>query len=95
MVGESEAAGLGPLTATSLNHSDDPPARTRDDAAKLCGEGAGEPLLLETELDAGGEAPSTVVDLTGARPAVLRGGRLALEPAAWLAERGLASGEGR
>jgi L-threonylcarbamoyladenylate synthase len=94
LVADAEAAGAGPLTATSLNRSGEPPARTRDDAAKLCGPGAGEPLLLATELDAGGEAPSTVVDLTGERPVVLRGGGLALEPAAWLAERGLACAEG-
>ncbi len=94
LVGDAERAGTGPLTATSLNRSGDLPARTRDEAAKLCGVGAAAPLLLETEIEAGGEAPSTVVDLTGRRPSVLRKGDLALEPAAWLTERGLLAGDG-
>ncbi len=90
---EAESVGAGPLTATSLNRSGDRPARTRDEAARLCGRGASAPLLLETELEAGGQTPSTVVDLTGRRPSVLRDGGLDLEPSAWLAQRGLASGE--
>ncbi len=88
---EAEAAGAGPLTATSLNRSGDPPARSRAEAAKLCGEDPAGPLLLETDVDAGGEAPSMVVDLTGRRPLVLRDGGLLLEPTSWLAERGLAN----
>jgi L-threonylcarbamoyladenylate synthase len=84
-------AGIGPLTATSLNQSGAPPARTRAEAAKLCdGVGRGcAPLLLESEVDAGGELPSTVVDLTKRLPAVLRRGGLDLEPLSWLAQRGL------
>jgi L-threonylcarbamoyladenylate synthase len=92
---EAEAAGAGPLTATSLNRSGDPPARSRDEAARLCGGDVADPLLLETDVDAGGEAPSTVVDLTGRRPVVLRDGGLSPEPTSWLAGRGLANGNGQ
>ena len=91
LVRQAEEAAAGPLTATSLNRSGDPPARTREQAAILCGEGAGEPLLLQGEVDAGGGAPSTVIDLTGRRPLVLREGGLALEPSRWLRERGFAT----
>jgi L-threonylcarbamoyladenylate synthase len=73
-------AGVGPLTATSLNRSGAPAARTRDDARALCGgDGPEAPLLLAIG-EAGGGAPSTVLDLTGERPAVLRWGAVP-EPA--------------
>lgn len=66
-------ARVGPLTATSLNRSGAAPARTRVEALAVCGlEG---PQLVEGE-DAGAEAPSTVVDVCGARPEVLRWGAL-------------------
>jgi L-threonylcarbamoyladenylate synthase len=70
-------AGLGPLTATSLNHSGAPPARTRAEAAALCGAGPESPALLEVAgPDAGGGEPSTVVDVTGPAPRVLRQGAI-------------------
>ena len=94
LVCQAESAGAGPLTATSLNRAGAAPARTRPEAARLCGEGATGPLLLAANTDAGGESPSSVVDLTGEQPEVLRGGALDLELRKWLAERGLASGEG-
>jgi L-threonylcarbamoyladenylate synthase len=67
--------GLGPVTATSLNRSGGPAAAARDAAAALCGDGLGEPWLL----DVPGAAPpdgvaSTVVDATGKEPVVLREG---------------------
>lgn len=66
-------AGLGPLTATSLNRSGEPAAATRAAARALCaGDG---PWLLDLPGAAepqGGE--SSVVDATGERPRVLREG---------------------
>ena len=71
------AAGIGPITATSLNRHGDPPARTRAEAAHACADGDDAPLLFVGDgLDAGGGRPSTVVDLTGAKPIVLRWGAL-------------------
>ena len=71
-----ERAGTGPLTATSCNASGAPPARTRDAARRVC---SGDPhvRVLAEGAEAGGEAPSTVVDVTGPRPRVLRWGALA------------------
>jgi L-threonylcarbamoyladenylate synthase len=66
-------AGVGPVTATSLNHSGDPAARRLADASALCA-GAGAPALLDAGTDASGAPESTVVDLTGAEPVVLRWG---------------------
>jgi L-threonylcarbamoyladenylate synthase len=70
------AAGVGPITATSLNRHGEPPPRTRAEAALACSRGDGAPPLLFTGdgLDAGGGRPSTVVDLTGSKPEVLRWG---------------------
>jgi L-threonylcarbamoyladenylate synthase len=94
LVREAERAGVGPLTATSLNRSGEPPARTREQAIARSGSGAGAPWVLQSLRDADGDAPSTVLDLTCEHPTVLRDGGLCLEPSSWLAERGLASGEG-
>jgi tRNA threonylcarbamoyl adenosine modification protein (Sua5/YciO/YrdC/YwlC family) len=69
-------AGCGPVTATSLNRSGEPPARTRAEAAGLC-RGQGAPRLFGGSWpDAGGAAPSSVVDCTGAALRVLREGAL-------------------
>jgi len=65
-----ERAGAGPPTATSCNRSGDPAADSRDAARAVCGDRV--PLLSGAE--AGGGAPSTVVDFSGARPTVLRWG---------------------
>jgi L-threonylcarbamoyladenylate synthase len=68
--------GVGPITATSLNRHGEPSARTRADAEGLCA-GAEAPRLLDVEgAEAGGDAESTVVDLCGAQPAVLRWGAI-------------------
>jgi L-threonylcarbamoyladenylate synthase len=66
-------AGLAPITATSLNRSGEPPARTRAEAEALCA-GEGEPplVLAADGPDAGGLAPSAVIDVTGPEPVVLR-----------------------
>ena len=73
-----EAAGVGPITATSLNRHGDPPARNRGEASQACSQDDDErPLLFAGDgLDAGGGRPSTVVDLTGTKPDVLRWGAL-------------------
>ncbi len=73
-------AGVGPLTATSLNRQGEPPARTRDEASALC-RGAAAPRCLDAPADArpsrDAGAPSTVLDCTGAQPVVLRVGAIA------------------
>ena len=75
-----ETEGLGPVTATSLNRSGDPAARTALDARIVCTRarsGSVSPTLLPIEgAEAGGELESTVLDLTGERPRVLRWGAL-------------------
>jgi tRNA threonylcarbamoyl adenosine modification protein (Sua5/YciO/YrdC/YwlC family) len=68
--------GVGPITATSLNRSGEPPARSIAEARALCdGDDAELPRLIAVEgAEAGGDAPSTVVDATGEVPRVLRWG---------------------
>jgi tRNA threonylcarbamoyl adenosine modification protein (Sua5/YciO/YrdC/YwlC family) len=68
--------GVGPITATSLNRHGEPPARTRAEAERLCA-GEEDPRLLQVDgAEAGGDATSTVVDLCGAQPEVLRWGAI-------------------
>jgi tRNA threonylcarbamoyl adenosine modification protein (Sua5/YciO/YrdC/YwlC family) len=69
------ARGLGALTATSLNRSGETPARTRGEAAALCRED-GPRLLAGSWPDAEGGAPSSVIDLSGAAPRLLREGAI-------------------
>lgn len=81
-----EARGLGPLTSTSLNRTGEPPARDFAAARALVtdSDDLDLPLLLGSPaLDAGDEAPSTVVDCTSAQPRILREGAI---PAAELEE---------
>lgn len=74
-------AGVGPITATSLNRGGEPPAATSAEARKLC------EVLREREeipvyhdgYEAGGEAPSTVLDLSGPSPRLLRAGSVRVE----------------
>jgi L-threonylcarbamoyladenylate synthase len=73
------AAGVGAVTATSLNRSGGAPARTRLEAAALCQEETGPRLLEGAWPDAGGGPPSSVVDLSGAAPEVLREGAIPAE----------------
>ncbi len=81
-------AGVGPITATSLNHSGAEPAHTHDEASALCGDGLETPRLLGVEhAESGGADASTVVDVTGDPPRVLRWGAVnaaALE--SWLGD---------
>jgi L-threonylcarbamoyladenylate synthase len=75
---------VGPITATSLNRHGAPAARTRGEAESACGQEPDQPRLLDVQgAEAGGDSASTVVDLCGARPVVLRWGAIAadaLEP---------------
>ena len=72
-------AGLGPLTSTSMNRSGERPARDLAAAYALLqtsemGDPSGPVLVSDSCHDAGGEAPSSVVDCTGETPRVLRAG---------------------
>lgn len=86
------AAGIGPLTATSLNRSGEPPVRDARAAAALCAQHPG-PLLVAPATGpvscgaTSDRAPSTVVDCSDGACAVLREGAVtaaaiarALEP---------------
>ena len=68
-----------PLTATSANPSNQPPVRTADEALSPFGTG------LDLVLDGGptpGGRPSTIVDLNGPTPRLIRRGPIALEDVA-------------
>lgn len=65
--------GLGPLTATSLNRSGDAPARDIAEAMRVA---AADPAIFVVRGEAGGAAPSTVVDVTGEALVVLREGAI-------------------
>lgn len=67
--------GIGPPTATSLNRSGEPAARTRAEAERCCGAGPGAPLPV-AGADAGGAPESSVVDVTGPAPRLLREGAI-------------------
>ena len=70
--------GVGPITATSLNRSGAPAARTVCEARAACGSDSEGPRLLAVEgAEAGGEDESTVIDTTGPDPRVLRWGAIA------------------
>lgn len=66
----------GPMAVSSANRTGFPPATTMEDARKQLGED------VEVYLDGGPTADSvasTIVDVTGARPRVLRLGHISLE----------------
>jgi tRNA threonylcarbamoyl adenosine modification protein (Sua5/YciO/YrdC/YwlC family) len=69
--------GIGPLTATSLNRSGEAPAQTRAEAVRYCDGRPGSPILIEApDAEPGGGAPSSVLDLTGPEPRMLREGAI-------------------
>lgn len=68
----ARSRGVGPVTATSLNASGAQGCSTRAEAEGL----AATALALVSGSDAGGTAPSTVVDATGPRPRILRDGAI-------------------
>ena len=71
-VARALAAGLGgPITSTSANRSGEPPTALPDVVAKTLG------ALIDTLIDTGpapGGPPSTIVDVTGDAPVLLRAG---------------------
>ena len=72
---------MGPLTATSLNRSGQPAANTCAEAEKLCqalGAQGGIPVY-HGGYEAGGEVASTVLDLSGPLPRLLRAGPVRVE----------------
>jgi len=75
----TQARGLGPVTATSLNKAGDPPAANLEAARLLCATPSAPWLLDPGADDASGQAPSSVLDLSGGRPRLLRTGAIALE----------------
>jgi len=79
--------GVGALTATSLNRHGEPPARSRDEAQRLCGDGDAPRLLAVEGAEAGGDAASTVVDATVEPPRVLRWGAIVRDDLEPLLER--------
>ncbi len=90
-----ETQGVGPMTATSLNPSGAPPARTRAEARLYCSRGdPGAPLphlLGVPGAEAGGDRESTVLDVATRPARVLRWGAIERdELLPVLAEQGLA-----
>ncbi len=71
----TRAAGF-PLTATSANLSRSPPARTADQVEATLGFGID--LLIDGG-QARGESPSTIVDLSGPVPRLLRNGAVSFQ----------------
>ena len=70
--------GVGPITATSLNRSGQPAARSASEAAELCGDRPEVPQRIELEgAESGGDVESTVIDTTQDPPRVLRWGAVA------------------
>ncbi|MAI80299.1 MAG: hypothetical protein CL917_15225 [Deltaproteobacteria bacterium] len=73
-------AGLGLLTATSLNRSGDPPAESESEARRLCERDETGPYVPSvSEFVSEGGTPSTVLDLSGSRPKILRVGAISAE----------------
>ena len=72
--------GLGPLTATSLNKSGEAPACSAPAAHAFCDAGPDAPRVVEAgDVSGGDDAPSTVIDLCGEAPIVVRWGALPRE----------------
>jgi L-threonylcarbamoyladenylate synthase len=69
----------GPLAATSANLSGSQPLKSRAELTRAFGELVEVYLVLPPSARAPAGVPSTVVDLTGERPAVLREGALGLD----------------
>lgn len=65
-----------PLTGTSANPTGTPAARTADEVRALLG--AKVDFVIDGGARPGGQ-PSTVLDLTGAVPSILRSGKIAIE----------------
>jgi L-threonylcarbamoyladenylate synthase len=76
----SIARALGrPITGTSANLSGTPPSRLASEVAAIFGDSSSALDLLVDGGPAPGGAPSTVVDLTGSAPRLVRAGAIAFE----------------
>lgn len=79
-----ESEGVGPITATSLNRSGAAPARSRAEAVAAIGDDPNAPQIIGLDAaEAGGDLETTIVDVSGGRPQILRLGSIAaadLEP---------------
>jgi L-threonylcarbamoyladenylate synthase len=72
-----EAEGVGPITATSLNRSGVAPARSRSEAQQAVAGDADAPEIIGVEgAEAGGDTETSVVDVSGDRPEILRPGAI-------------------
>jgi len=72
-----EAEGVGPITATSLNKSGADPARTRSEAEAAVAGDAEAPEIIGVEgAEAGGDLETSIVDVSGERPKILRVGSI-------------------
>jgi L-threonylcarbamoyladenylate synthase len=71
--------GAGPLAVTSANRSGEPPLSDPDQLVRTFGEAVSVYLVLAAGATPPGGVPSTVVDLTGGRPAILRRGPIGEE----------------
>lgn len=69
------AAGAGPLVSTSANRSGQPPPLTCAEAVQQVGEAAG----LALDAGPGQPVPSTIVDLSGPEPRLVRSGAVEWE----------------
>lgn len=69
----TEEIAIGPLTATSLNRSGEPPARRWVEAERCCATGECT-LASPAGIDAGAAADSSIVDCCGEQPKLLREG---------------------
>jgi tRNA threonylcarbamoyl adenosine modification protein (Sua5/YciO/YrdC/YwlC family) len=71
--------GIGPLTATSLNRSGEAPARTLEEATRYCDGRPGSPILVDVPAaEAPRGTPSSVLDVIGPEPRMLREGAISV-----------------
>ncbi|MBW1884663.1 MAG: L-threonylcarbamoyladenylate synthase [Deltaproteobacteria bacterium] len=89
LVREALGRGLGPLTATSFNRGGETPVRTHSQAVLLAKSDASHAVIVLHcgAQDAFAQAPSTVLDLAGPEPRVLRWGAVPQEALAPLLDR--------
>lgn len=72
-----DAEGVGPITATSLNRSGVAPARSRSEVNEAVAGDADAPEIIGVEgAEAGGDIETSVVDVSGERPVILRLGSI-------------------
>ncbi len=89
LVREAFARGLGPLTATSFNRGGETPVQTHSQAVLLAKSDASHAVIaLRCGVhDAAAQQPTTVLDLVGTEPRVLRWGAVPEQALAPLLDR--------